>query len=287
VTDLYVFDAAYAPDLAAVRRAGGIAVNGYLTGSYAGTTTQVAAAHAAGLGYVPTYEQGASELVNAPRTTGQAVGQRIAAAFAAHGIPQDGTVAVYPSVDVSVPFASPGACDNAWRGMRDVLGHAVSLRAYAEGAVIDHLAATGLVDGKSWLAAPTSWPGYRVDDGNVCMIQQVGTFVAGTDRNHLVTDPHSLGAYWPSGSPYREDPLMSLTLEQIAAAVWDHPLRNPVTHVSQPAVTRVFEIGAAINKIPTRPVETDAAAVAAAILSQLGPAVAAQVAAELARRLTA
>ncbi len=34
------------------------------------------------------------------------------------------------------------------------------------------------------------------------MIQLVGTDVAGTDRNHIIADPHALGAWWPEGSEY-------------------------------------------------------------------------------------
>ncbi len=142
---LYAYDAAYSPNLAAVKAAGGIAINGYLTGTYANTTTQPAAARTAGLGYVPTYEEGPSELVNASRSAGQAVGTRILTAFKAKGIPLDGSVAVYPSADVDVPGANATACNAAWQGIRDVLVGKVSVRAYAEGAVIDALANAGLV----------------------------------------------------------------------------------------------------------------------------------------------
>lgn len=203
---LYAFDAAYSPDLAKVKAAGGIAINGYLTGTYANSTTQPAAAHKAGLGYVPTYERAPAELVGASRATGRAVGSAILAAFKAKGIPLDGTIAVYPSVDVSVAIDGTDhdadACNTAWQGIRDVLAGKVSIRAYAEGAVIDALASAGLVDGPCWLAAPTSWPGFNVNDKHVCMVQLVGSPVSSTDANHIITDPHSLGAWWPTGSPY-------------------------------------------------------------------------------------
>lgn len=200
----YVYDAAYRPNLKAVNAADGVAVgvNGYLTGIYADTTTQPADAHAAGLGYVPTYEEGPAELVHASRRKGRQVGRKILAAFKAKQIPLDGTVAVYPSVDVNVSAGDATACNAAWRGIRDVLAGKVSVRAYAEGAVIDALAAAGLVDGPCWLAAPTSWPGFNVDDPNVGMVQLVGTDVASTDKDHLVKDPSTLGAWWPRGSRY-------------------------------------------------------------------------------------
>lgn len=198
MTELYVYDAAYRPDLSKVKR-NGVAINGYLTGKYANTTTQPKEALAAGLGYIPTYEEGNSELVNASRASGQAVGRKILAAFAAKGLPLDGSLAVYPSVDVAE--ASATACDEAWRGLRDVLKGKVSLRYYGEGRIGDHLYDAGLLDGPYWLAAPTSWPGYAFSH-RVCMVQLVGTNVPGTDQDHLITDPHALGALWPAGSPY-------------------------------------------------------------------------------------
>lgn len=202
-TSYYAYDAAYSPNLAAVKaRPGAVAINGYLTGRYATSTTSPAAAHAAGLGWVATYEEGTDELVGASRSKGAAVGQKILAALKAHGVPLDGTIAVYPSVDVAVSAGNATACNEGWRGLRDVLAGKVSIRAYAEGAVIDALAYAGLVDGRCWLAAPTSWPGFNVDDPHVCMVQLVGTDVPGTDRNHLVTDPKALGAWWPVASPY-------------------------------------------------------------------------------------
>lgn len=212
---LYMYDAAYKPDLASVKANGGIAINGYLTGTYADTTTQPAQARAAGLGYVPTYEEARSELVLASRSYGQSVGRKILTAFAAKGLPLDGSVAVYPSVDVSVATASAASCNNAWLGIRDVVSDKVSLRAYAEGAVIDALASAGLLDGPAWLAAPKSWPGFNVNDVHVCAVQLVGSAVSGTDADHLITDPQKLGAYWPEGSPYGD----TVTLTPAEAAL--------------------------------------------------------------------
>lgn len=197
---LYCFDAAYAPDLAKVKAAGGVAVNGYLTGTYATSTTQPAAARAAGLGYVPTYEEAPNELVGASRAVGQNVGRKILAAFQRLGIPLDGTVAVYPSVDVY--DGTPSDCNNAWWGIRDIIAGKISVRCYAEGAVIDALTKAGLLDGPGWLSASTGYPGYNVNDPNVCMVQLVGSPVSGTDANHLITDPSKLGAWWPDNSPY-------------------------------------------------------------------------------------
>ncbi len=284
MTSLYAYDAAYAPDLAKVKAAGGIAINGYLTGLYATSTTQPAAARAAGLGYVATYEEGPSELVNASRAAGQTVGVRILTAFKAKGLPLDGSVAVYPSADVNV--ANPDACNAAWRGIRDVLAGKVSVRAYAEGAVIDALAGAGLLDGKCWLAAPTSWPGYTSDDANVCMIQLVGTDVAGTDRNHIIVDPHALGAWWPEGSEYAlmaldpKDPVIVAIRQDIAAlaaavgaangrlvAILNGDTAHPDAGLRDLAPV-VKATGGAVAKLVVGPI--DPKAVAAEVVTELG-----------------
>lgn len=219
---VYGYDAAYQPNLAAVKAAGGVAVNGYLTGRYASTTSTPAAALAAGLGWWATYEEDPAELVGATRTTGQNAGRKILTAFRAlrdnHGrpLPLDGSLAVYPSVDESSSSAS--ACDESWPGLRDVLEGLLQVRIYSEGLLGDHLYQAGLLDGPFWLAAPTSWPGFNPADPRVCIVQEVGTNVPGTDRNHILTDPALIGAVWPEGSIYAGG---GMTPQEIAQAVLD------------------------------------------------------------------
>lgn len=219
---IYGFDAAYQPDLAAVKAAGGVAVNGYLTGRYATTTSTPAHALAVGLGWWATYEEGPGELVNASRATGRAVAGKILAAFRAlrdnngNALPLDGSLAVYPSVDQSV--LDPTACDQAWMGLRDILAGQLSVRYYGQGSIGDHLHRQGLLDGPYWLAAPTSWPGYQPNDPAVCIVQEVGTNVPGTDRNHILTQPEAIGALWPAGSIYAGG---GMTPQEIAQAVLD------------------------------------------------------------------
>lgn len=249
MTALYLYDAAFRPDLASVKANGGIAINGYLTGQYSDTTTQPSQALSAGLGYVPTYEEGPSELVHASRSYGQAVGRKILAAFAAKSLPLDGSVAVYPSVDVNVPDASAASCNDAWLGIRDLVNGKVSLRAYAEGAVIDALANAGLLDGPCWLAAPTSWPGFNVDDRHVCVVQLTGTKVPGTDADHIITNPQLLGALWPAGSPYGDD--MTLTAAeaaQLADAVRFASAADVRAQALQGTVAQIGAVSADIDK---------------------------------------
>lgn len=246
MTALYCFDAAYAPDLAKVKAAGGVAVNGYLTGRYESTTTQPAAARAAGLGWIATYEEAASELVGASRATGQAVGQKILAAFKRLSIPLDGTVAVYPSVDVY--DGTPTDCNTAWQGIRDVIAGKISVRVYAEGAVIDALHKGGLLDGPGWLSASTGYPGYNPGDPNVCMVQLTGQSpVSGTDADHLITDPHALGAWWPDGSPYGAQ--VALTQADIQLLL-DTPVYDPITKTNKPL--RNFIVGGYVEGLEAR-----------------------------------
>jgi len=210
MTKLFMYDAAYAPGFDAVKRNGGVAVNCYLTGMYQDSTADPAAARRAGLGVVMTYEEGRSELVRAGRGEGQDAGRRILAALEREHVPLDGSVAVYPSVDVSL--AQADACDAAWRGLRDVLHGKASVRYYGEGRVGDHLFDAGLLDGKYWLAAPSSWPGFdgTADTKRVCVVQLVGSPVRSTDQN-VITDPHALGAWWPEGSPYARGDQVSVS----------------------------------------------------------------------------
>jgi hypothetical protein len=269
VTDLFVYDAAFKPNLAAVKAAHGIAINHYLTGIYSSTSTQPAEALAAGLGSILTYEEGADELVGASRATGQAVGRKILAAVTALKIvPLDGTVAVYPSVDVNAP---PTSCEQSFLGIRDVIDGKLSLRDYSEGAIIDDLASHHITQGRAWLAAPTSWPNYNPTDPNVVMVQLVGTDVPGTDRNHLVLDPGALGALWPANSPYGADmPLTDADAQLVAKAVWQGvQLDNRTAQYRLEAVnTATGQILAALGGVPT--VNAIVSAVVAALPS--GPA---------------
>lgn len=233
------YDAAYAPDLGAVHANGGIAVNHYLTGIYAGTSTQPVDAHKHGLGSIITYEQGPSELVGLSRAGGRDVGNRILAAVRKLGVPLDGSVAVYPSVDVNVATDRMSACDQAYKGLRDVLAGKLSIRCYGEFDLIKHLHDAGLTDGPGWLAGASSWSStYPTDSPLVCMVQHVGSDIPSTDRN-TVTQPRALGAWWPTGSPFikeddvsAQDVLDALASDKgkalLRSAIMDAPLsREP------------------------------------------------------------
>lgn len=212
------FDAAYGAGvpLSAVKANEGIAMNHYLTTKYATTSAQPAAIRAAGLAVILTYEEGAAELVGASRAQGQDVGRKILAALQAiPGLPLDGSLAVYVSVDVAV-YGNQAVCDQGFLGVRDVLHGKVQTRCYGQGALIDHLAAAHITEGKGWLSASTGYPGWNAADSNVCLVQRVGEYVHSTDLNDI-TDVHALGAWWPDNSPYGDN----MTPDDVRAVVRD------------------------------------------------------------------
>jgi hypothetical protein len=173
------------------------------------------------MGAVLTWEVAPAALVGASRRTGYSIGvEAINAVDPA--CPRDGSVAIYFAVDVEVSLDAIGTCDEAFRGLNDACAPAFKVKVYGEGALIDHLVGGGLVVGKQWLSASTSYPGYAPQDTDVCIVQQVGTDVPNTDRN-LVTDPYAVDAWWPVGSPYGGDdmPLSEQDIAAVAQAVKD------------------------------------------------------------------
>lgn len=258
------YDAAYAPNLGTVQAKGAIAVNHYLTGIYAGTSAQPVDAHKHGLGSIITYEQGPSELVGLSRAGGRDVGNRILAAVRKLGVPLDGSVAVYPSVDVNVATDRMSACDQAYKGLRDVLAGKLSIRCYGEFDLIKHLHDAGLTDGPGWLAGASSWSStYPTDSPLVCMVQHVGSDIPSTDRN-TVTQPGALGAWWPTGSPYlKEDDMPT------PADLWDAPIKGRDGHNYTAASMLTSAAGnAADAKVLADRANQRAAAAQAAIAAQ-------------------
>jgi hypothetical protein len=193
-----IFDAAYKPNLQAVRAAGGVAMTVYLTGNYASTCAQPSALHAAGLGCLGNYEQAPGELLTCGYSGGVGIGQKAAAAYAAEGAPQNQGLGIAFSVDVNCPLASFAAVGDAFDGINQGLAGRFVAHVYGEGALIDYLFQTGRVRGKQWLSGSTSFPGWNPNDPNVGMIQRTWSPVPGTDLDD-VTDLSTLGIWWPNG----------------------------------------------------------------------------------------
>ena len=215
----YMYDAAYQPDLDKVLANHGIAISRYFTGPNPAfvwkrvTPQQVADTLGKGLGMVCNTEGSADPLSAADaagvsyKQYGKLLAQWGLTDLARCGIPAGAGVADYFSVDVYTdPSRYPDVRD-MFDGINEVIPPAGYLtKVYAQGGLIDYLCAQHRVDGKQWLAAPTSWPGYReaLAGPNLAMVQLVGSPVAATDQNKIL-DPYAVGAYWPDGSPYGGD----------------------------------------------------------------------------------
>jgi hypothetical protein len=220
MTNLYFFDAAYKPDLARVKAAGGIGMSVYLTGKYANTCAQPGELHAMGLGALANYEEGANELAIAGVSGGISIGQRAANAAIAKGFPIGKGIAF--SLDVNTPPSQFPAVGQTFQGIRQGLGGKFAPLVYGEGAAIDYLVANHDVLGIEWLAAPKSWPGFNENDTHVGVVQLVGSPVGGTDED-LITNLDALAPliWWPQGSPYEKgtemlDPKDPVVVEMMA-----------------------------------------------------------------------
>jgi len=199
----YMFDGAFGEaeiDLVA-NTPGAVAVNHYLTGPYATSSFLPDAAHARGLACVLNYERAPGALVGATRADGQAIGQQALAAIEA-GCPRNKSVAIYFSVDVDTGATT---CDSGFQGVRDVVSGQFQVRCYAPQNVLEHLANSGLVDGRQWLAASTYGRAYNPGSSNVGMVQShdingnwINTPVPNTDINTLTTSLAGIAA-WGTG----------------------------------------------------------------------------------------
>lgn len=225
----FMYDAAYAPSLSAVKAHGGLGMSCYLTGDYASTSPQPAKLRAAGLFALGNYERGAGELVSCGYDRGVEIGKEAATAFIAKGAPRNTRLtpakkrlAIYFSVDVNVRVSDFPAVGKAFDGIKKGLAGRFDPRVYGEGALIDYLIKTKRVTGPQWLSASSSFPGYDASSPHVGLVQKVGSPVGGTDQDVITCDPSELGAWWPAGTttPTKEvDPLAGYTLDQIADAV--------------------------------------------------------------------
>lgn len=251
MTVSYMYDAAYAPSLAAVKAHGGIGMSCYLTGAYASTSPQPKALRAAGLFALGNYERGAGELVTCGYDRGVQIGKEAATAYIAKGAPRNTRLtpanrrlAIYFSVDVNARPSTFPAIGKAFDGIKKGLAGRFEPRVYGEGALIDYLVKTKRVTGPQWLSASSSFPGYDPSSPHVGLVQKVGTPVHGTDQDVITCHPSELGAWWPAGSPLQEvDPLAGYTLDQIADAVVGKLVTN--AYGGHPSVGRIL---AAIDK---------------------------------------
>jgi hypothetical protein len=228
---VYMYDAAFQPDLAKVKANGGVAISRYFVGpnpTWAWkrvTPAQVIAAHTAGLGMVCNYEGTADPALT--HANGQQSARDWLIDIHRCAVPAGRGIAGYFSIDVYTdPSRYPAAADY-FAGINDIIVPAGYVpKVYSQGGLIDYLCSHHRVRGKQWLAAPTSWPGYNPASPNVSMVQLVGTPVPGTDQNKILT-VGEVDAYWPDGSPYAPEvdlPLSDADLTRIAQIVHDQVL---------------------------------------------------------------
>jgi hypothetical protein len=258
----YMYDAAYQPDLDKVLAAHGIAISRYFTGPNPAfvwkrvTPQQVTDTLGKGLGMVCNTEGSADPLsaADAAGVTYKEYGKLLAqwglTDLVRCGIPAGIGVADYFSVDVYTdPSRYPDVRD-MFDGINEVIPRAGYLtKVYSQGGLIDYLCAQHRVDGKQWLAAPTSWPGYKeaLAGPNLAMVQLVGSPVAATDQNKIL-DPYAIGAYWPDGSPYGgEVPLTDDDVKKI----WAYALTPPAGGASISAGLRLAEVDQHVAKLTT------------------------------------
>lgn len=200
---LYMYDAAYAPNLDQVVAHGGIAMSCYLTGPYATTSAQPAALHAKGIGALGNYEREPGELLTAGVAGGVGIGQTACSAYIGKGAPAGQGLGIAYSVDVDAPASSYGAIGQSFDGINQGAAGRFATLVYGQGGLIDYLIAHHDVVGVEWLSGSKSFPGYNPADPNVGLVQLVGSPVAGTDQD-TITNLAALAKFiwWPAGSPY-------------------------------------------------------------------------------------
>lgn len=230
---LYLYDAAYAPNLDLVKSHGGVAMSCYLTGKYAATSPQPANLHAKGLGAFGNYEEGAGELLTAGKAGGVDIGRRAATAYIGKGAPARRGLGIAFSVDVNAHPSTFPAIGAAFDGITEGLAGRFVALVYGEGALIEYLWAHHKVPGVEWLSGSSSFPGFDPTSRHVALVQHIGTPVPGTDQDSI-TNIDALAPYiwWPAGSQYEgtdvpldpKDPVIVALRKQIDdvySRIWD------------------------------------------------------------------
>lgn len=212
-----------ATELDGLKRAGAIAVCGYIVGTPGGMA-HIDKAHvdlilSKGLGFVPNWERKADYLVSCGKAGGFAAGMEALAACRALGVPDDGTVAVVFSWDTFVGPSLYPQCGEVADGIIQGLGGRYLFSAYGQGGLLDFLAQTGRMKPgvKGWLSMSEAFPGFwvgsppKMNSLNVAMVQEHhadGSWytspVPGTDVNTIL-NPAALHAWWPDNSPYGDN----------------------------------------------------------------------------------
>nr|QOL00352.1 hypothetical protein [uncultured organism] len=191
-----LYDAAFVPTAAIVARKP-TAMSLYTDGGHATPLSTVQAFRKAGIPIWPNHENAANELLGGG-SAGTAAAQHAVAAVCSWGVPTNGTVDIVYSVDVNTPATEFPTIGAAFGAINAVHAGRFNAKCYGEGALIDYLVTHGFIKPGNWLSASSSFPGYNINDGNVAVWQQVGTDIAGTDRD-VITHLELMGLWMPDG----------------------------------------------------------------------------------------
>lgn len=193
---LKAYDAAYLP-IEQVIAAKPVFVAAYTDGSHGYDTPTIQSLRAQGISILANHENSINELLGG-YSAGTNAAMKAMPKVAAWGMPADGSVAIFYSVDLSVDPNKPGlfpAVGAAFDGINHAHQGRYLAGVYGEGALIEYLWATERIQVKGWLSASSSFPGYNPASPHVGMVQHVGTDIASTDMNE-VTDIDNLGLWW-------------------------------------------------------------------------------------------
>lgn len=195
------YDGASAPDIAAVKAAGGILVPCYLVGPYAVAPQRGVELRAEGLGAFYNWERQPDFLTNCGVPGGVDAASDAITAILGQGVPADGTIGIAYSVDVEVDPTNYHLVGDAFSGINQEHAGRFLAKVYGQGGLIDYLTSQNLVHPCQWLSSSSSFPGYNIASPNVGMYQLVESDIPNTDKN-ILTYPSMLNAWWPEGSPY-------------------------------------------------------------------------------------
>lgn len=196
MVDLVAYDAAF-PNVDVLCASGASVICCYTDGMHGYIWQDVAKYRAAGKGILPNHERGADDLLGGYQA-GLTAANECMQNVAGWQCPQDGSVAIFYSVDVPVPEWQYPTVGAAFDGIRDAHRGRWKIGVYGQGGLIDYLAQHGQTNVKGWLSASASYPGYNRFSPNVGMYQLVGTDIPATDKN-IITDATGLGVWWPGG----------------------------------------------------------------------------------------
>lgn len=187
-----MYDSAFVP-LAAIIAAKPTVMSLYTDGTHAASQQTVDTLRAASIPIWWNHENAQTELAGG-HAAGILAATHAMNAVISRGTPADGSCDLVFSVDLSVGGASFPTYRDAFDGINETLAGRFVTKIYGEGLLIDYMVDCDRVKIGNWLSGSSSFPGYNVTDINVAVWQQVGSDIAGTDRD-VITHLENMGAW--------------------------------------------------------------------------------------------